>query len=129
MNDAFLQRWLIARGNDVDRATECIVAHTAWRTAFVGRVGRVTEDSIASELACDKAFLQPNTSTGVPVVLFKASRHDMGKRDLDETKRLICYILDNSLAAADLDANPAGKMVCLFDLPAPGRATWTPKPC
>ena len=43
----------------------------------------------------------------------QAGRHDMGARDLEETKRLIVYTLDSACAAAD----PAqGRMLCLFDL-------------
>lgn len=112
VDDGFLLRWLRARGS-VDAALESIISHTLWRSAFLG--GNVTEGSIQSELAAEKVFLQAN-SNGFPVVLVKAARHDMGVRALDETKRLICYVLDNSLAAADLELNPTGQIMCLFDL-------------
>lgn len=46
-----------------------------------------------------------------------AARHDMGTRRLEETNRLIVYVLDNAAAmATDARANPLGKFLCLFDL-------------
>lgn len=45
-----------------------------------------------------------------------AARHDMGNRDIDETKRFICYCLDNTIAASDFRKNPGGQIKCLFDL-------------
>jgi hypothetical protein len=40
----------------------------------------------------------------------------MGNRSIDETKRFICYCLDNTIAAADTFRNPQGQILCLFDL-------------
>lgn len=53
---------------------------------------------------------------GRPVLVVVARRHYMDSRNLDETKRLICYVLDNTAAAADTKRNPHSKLVCLFDL-------------
>jgi hypothetical protein len=51
------------------------------------------------------------------VMLVLAARHDMGTRRLEETNRLIVYVLDNAAAmASDVRANPLGKFLCLFDL-------------
>jgi hypothetical protein len=40
----------------------------------------------------------------------------MGCRNLEETKRFICYCLDNTIAAADLRLNRGGQIRCIFDL-------------
>jgi hypothetical protein len=40
----------------------------------------------------------------------------MGRRDLQQTKRLIAFVLDSACATADLQRNPAGQICCLFDL-------------
>ncbi len=45
-----------------------------------------------------------------------AARHNMGDRSIEETKRFICYCLDNTIAAADFSRNPRGQILCLFDL-------------
>lgn len=49
----------------------------------------------------------------------------MTRRDLQQTKRLIAYVLDSSCATSDRQRNPGGRICCLFDLsgaPAPAGA-------
>lgn len=100
---AFLQRWLRARGS-VQAAAAAILAHAAWRQAFVGAedssggvgggpgslgagaasaagglgslpLGRgIGEASIADELAARKVFLQGQDASGCPVVVVQAAR-------------------------------------------------------
>lgn len=76
----------------------------------------LSQDEIANELAARKCFLQGCDIAGHPVLVVWAARHDMGNRSLEETKRFICYCLDNTIAAADLARNPGGQIKCLFDL-------------
>ncbi|KAI7837056.1 hypothetical protein COHA_009132 [Chlorella ohadii] len=78
----------------------------------------ITEASIADELAARKVHLQGMDISGCPVVVVQASRHDMGRRTLAHTKRLIAYVLDSACATADPERNPAGRICCLFDLSA-----------
>lgn len=68
------------------------------------------------ELAAKKAFLQGCDREGHPMLVVWAARHDMGDRSIEETKRFICYCLDNTIAAADAARNPRGQILCLFDL-------------
>ena len=54
------------------------------------------------------------------MLLVLAARHDMGARDLAETRRFVCYVLDAAAAVADAagaarGADPVG-LLCLFDL-------------
>ena len=74
------------------------------------------QDEVARELAAKKAFLQGCDREGHPVLIVWAARHDMGDRSIEETKRFICYCLDNTIAAADFSRNPRGQILCLFDL-------------
>ena len=74
------------------------------------------QDEIVRELAAEKAFLQGCDKEGHPVLVVWAARHDMGNRSIEETKRFICYCLDNTIAAADTRRNPRGQILCLFDL-------------
>ncbi|PSC68542.1 alpha beta-hydrolase [Micractinium conductrix] len=113
---ACLRRWLAARGGCVEAAAVGVAAHLLWREGFMGAAGRVTEDSIAGELAARKAFLQGLDEQGCSVVLVQAARHDMRHRNLAETGRLIVYVLDAACASADPARNPAGRICCLFDL-------------
>ena len=50
------------------------------------------------------------------MLIVLAARHDMSLRNLSETEQLIIYTLDNTAAAADLNRNPMGQFLCLFDL-------------
>lgn len=71
---ACLRRWLAARGGCVEAAAVGVAAHLLWREGFMGAAGRVTEDSIAGELAARKAFLQGLDEQGCSVVLVQAAR-------------------------------------------------------
>lgn len=80
----------------------------------------MTQEDILHELAAGKAFLQGVDMRGRPVLVVLAARHDMGARDLAETRRFVCYVLDACAAAADAAAAPGGAdgrgLLCLFDL-------------
>ncbi|KAK9808894.1 hypothetical protein WJX72_005949 [[Myrmecia] bisecta] len=105
------------RGNvcGLEAAGSAIVAHAHWRAEHVPR-GRIFEDEIPNELAAQKVFLQGVDLQGRPVLIVMASRHDMGHRNIMETKQLICYTLDNAIAAADTTLNKHSQILCLFDL-------------
>ncbi len=91
------------------------------------RAGAAAQAEVARELAARKAFLQGCDREGHPVLIVWAARHDMGDRAIEETKRFICYCLDNSVAIADPALNPGGQVKCLFDLS--GTRLRTPPPC
>lgn len=87
------------------------------------------QDEIVRELAAEKAFLQGCDREGHPVLVVLAARHDMGDRSIEETKRFICYCLDNTIATADFSRNSRGQILCLFDLSgASARHSCTPGP-
>lgn len=51
------------------------------------------------------------------MLIVVARRHNMHTRDPQETNRFIVYVLDNCAAAAtDVEHNPLGRFLCLFDL-------------
>lgn len=112
---SFLLRWLRARKQDVDATAESIIQHAQWRDKYLP-TGRIEESEIQAELDANKVFLQGTDSLGRPVIVIQARNHNMNTRNFEETKRLICYTLDNSIAAADLDKAPDGKICCIFDL-------------
>lgn len=68
---------------------------------------------VAAELSARKAFLQGCDSHGRPVLVIQAAHHDMRVSRAEQTKRFICYVLDNTAAAA---RNEVGQFLCLFDL-------------
>ena len=117
--DALLARWLDARCGDLSAAAAGLAAHVDWREAFYGpgpAPAGISEAAIEQELGAEKVLLQGLDAGGRPVVVIRACRHDMTRRDLAQTKRLICYVLDNACATADLQHNPSGQLCCILDL-------------
>ena len=45
-----------------------------------------------------------------------AARHIIKERNLEETKKLITYTLENAIASSDPAENALGQILCLFDL-------------
>ncbi|KAL4531406.1 hypothetical protein Ndes2437A_g08738 [Nannochloris sp. 'desiccata'] len=115
VDDAFLLKWLHARGPDI--VADAIRQHAAWREAFVGRnrLG-VNPDSISDELAAEKIFLQGLDHHGCSVLLFVISRHFSGVAAAETTNRLLTFAIDNACAAADLHLNRERKVCCIFDM-------------
>jgi hypothetical protein len=115
VDDAFLLKWLHARGPD--NVADAIRQHAAWREAFVGRnrLG-VDPESIADELAAEKIFLQGLDHHGCSVLLFVISRHVSGGAPAETTNRLLTFAIDNACAAADLLLNRERKVCCIFDM-------------
>ncbi|KAL3144014.1 hypothetical protein ABBQ32_003820 [Trebouxia sp. C0010 RCD-2024] len=113
LNVASLARWLQAKGHDMDVAEEHIHVHAHWRQSFMP-AGHIPEDQIVNELASNKVYLQGNDIQGRTVFVVLAKQQEMGRAD--ETKRFICYTLDNAIAAADPARNELRQFVCLFDL-------------
>ena len=74
------------------------------------------QDAIPNELADEKVFLQGCDTQGRAVVVVLGQRHFTSKRNLEETIRLMCYVLDNAIAATDPVRNRAQQIICLFDL-------------
>lgn len=72
------------------------------------------QDQVRNELASNKVFLQGCDSNGRTVFVVLAKQQEKGRAE--ETKRFICYTLDNAIAAADPVRNELGQFLCLFDL-------------
>lgn len=72
------------------------------------------QDSIQNELHSDKVFVQGCDLLGRPMFIVFAKQQEQGRPE--ETKRFICYTLDNVIASADPERNELGQFLCLFDL-------------
>lgn len=114
-DDKFVGRWLTAKGRDINAAAAAIRAHAEWRKDYVP-AGRIEEEEISGELAAQKAFMQGCDDQGRSLIIFMGSQHSMADRNVDETQRLICYVMDNAGNVADEVNGSDGKVCCLFDL-------------
>ncbi|CAL5218691.1 g400 [Coccomyxa viridis] len=113
--DALLARYLRAEKYNVQKAEKRLRDQAVWRSAFCPK-GQFSEDEFRNELAAQKVFLQGPDKHGRGVIILKASRHSKSKRDLEETKRCICYTLDHQIKLHDLRLNPDAKGFGIFDL-------------
>ncbi|DBA77591.1 TPA: hypothetical protein ACH3X1_009392 [Trebouxia sp. C0004] len=108
-----ISRWLRAKGRNMDVAEEQIHIHAHWRQEFMP-AGHIPENQVMNELASNKVYLQGCDAQGRTVFIVLAKQQEKGRPE--ETKRFICYTLDNAIAAADPIRNELGQFLCLFDL-------------
>ncbi|KAK9915876.1 hypothetical protein WJX75_005565 [Coccomyxa subellipsoidea] len=113
--EKLLLRFLRAEKYNVPKAEKRLREHAAWRKAFFPK-GRIREEEIKNELAAQKVFVQGCDNAGRGIILLLAARHSKTTRDLDETKRFICYCLEQQCQLHDPQLNPDGKGVGIFDM-------------
>ncbi|KAK9808942.1 hypothetical protein WJX72_006723 [[Myrmecia] bisecta] len=115
LDDPYLARWLRAEKNNVDRAAARLLKHAEWRAEFVPN-GSIAKAEVERELASQKSFLQGTDKHGRPVIVMLAKRHLRAVRDVEETKRFICYVLDATINRMDHKLNQSGTLTSIFDL-------------
>lgn len=108
-----ISRWLRAKGRNMALAEEQIRIHAHWRQEFMP-AGHIPGNQVMNELASNKVYLQGCDAQGRTVFIVLAKQQEKGRPE--ETKRFICYTLDNAIAAADPVRNELGQFLCLFDL-------------
>ncbi|XP_008813445.2 SEC14 cytosolic factor [Phoenix dactylifera] len=111
-DNLMLRRFLRARDLDIEKASAMFLKYLKWRQGAVPN-GFISEAEVQNELIQKKLFLQGFDKMGRPIVVGFAARHYYSKRDIDEFKRLIVYLLDNICARI-----PSGqeKFIAIVDL-------------
>jgi hypothetical protein len=90
-----LRRFLRARDQNIGKACTMFLKYLAWkRTAKPN--GPITDDEVRNELVQDKLYVQGHDKMGRPVVYLFGSRHIAAKREINEVKRYVIYILDTT---------------------------------
>lgn len=114
VDEAFVARWVDRRSEDVVAELD---AHAAWRTVFVGDCSGygVREDRIGDILDAGVVHFQGNTSSGEPLLVFKAQRYDAARFSSCLPLCLV-YAMDAAIRCADKRVNPKRQVVWLFDL-------------
>ncbi|KAK9831872.1 hypothetical protein WJX81_004320 [Elliptochloris bilobata] len=108
-----LQRWLRAEKYSVDKAGKRLQHHLHWRADYLPQ-GCVLEEEIRTELDQKKVFLQGCDELGRPVSVVVVNKHL--PHCPAETKRLIVYCFEASIALSDAQRNPLGLSTGIFDL-------------
>ncbi|KAK9798213.1 hypothetical protein WJX73_007072 [Symbiochloris irregularis] len=115
IDDLTYGRWLRAENYNVKKAATRLREHAAWRVKYVPH-GSIPEADVQRELDTGKAYVQGFDKHGRPLTICTGRLHSKAVRDLDETKRFICYTLDAALRSNDIKRNPEGKICSIFDL-------------
>ena len=113
VDEAFLTRWLMARGHI--GALKALEEHASWREEFIG-FGGISLHEIKDEIQAQKICIQGVGGSGHPVLLFLANRHRRGTDSVKKTMQLLVSALDYAIGAADVSKNFRRQVVCIFDL-------------
>ncbi|KAF7044946.1 hypothetical protein CFC21_054104 [Triticum aestivum] len=117
-DDFMLRRFLRARDHNISKASAMFLKYLSWKRGAKPRCS-ITEAEVRGELVQDKLYIQGFDNTGRPMIYLFGNRHFAAKRDLEEFKRYVIYILDNTCTKL-----PAGqeKFASVVDLKGWGYA-------
>ncbi|KAL6193462.1 hypothetical protein ACLB2K_034546 [Fragaria x ananassa] len=110
VDDFMIRRFLRARDQDIEKASNLFLKYLSWRKAFMPN-GSISESEIPRELTHNKLFMQGVDKKGRPIVVVYGGRHKHTK--LEEFKRFVVYTLEKICARM-----PAGqeKFLSIADL-------------
>jgi hypothetical protein len=94
-DDFMLRRFLRARDQNIGKASTMFLKYLAWKRAAKPN-GPITDDEVHNELVQDKLYVQGHDKMGRPMVYLFGSRHIAAKREINESKRYVIYILDTT---------------------------------
>ncbi|KAI3744181.1 hypothetical protein L1987_57257 [Smallanthus sonchifolius] len=95
--DPTLERFLIARSMDPNKAAKMFVSWRKWRASFVP-LGFIPESQVVDQLEAKKIYLQGLSKDGCPVMIVKASNHYPSK-DQPQFKKFVVHLLDKVIAS------------------------------
>lgn len=93
VDDFMLRRFLRARDLDIGKASTMFLKYLKWRREAVPN-GVISDEEVQNELAQKKIFFQGHDKKGRPIGVGFGSKHFSSKRNMDELKRFVVYILD-----------------------------------
>ncbi|GJN22652.1 hypothetical protein PR202_gb10240 [Eleusine coracana subsp. coracana] len=112
-DDFMLRRFLRARDRNVGKACAMLVKYVKWkRTAKPNAF--ISEEEVANEIPKGKLYLQGYDKQGRPLIYGFGAKHYPSKRDLDEFKRYVIYVLDKTVSR--LPASGQEKFAAVADL-------------
>ncbi|KAF5757359.1 putative CRAL-TRIO lipid binding domain, CRAL/TRIO domain superfamily [Helianthus annuus] len=94
--DPSLERFLIARSMDPNKAAKMFVSWQKWRASFVP-LGFIPDSEVTDQLESKKIYLQGLSKDGYPVMVVKACKHYPAK-DQPQFKKFVVHLLDKVIA-------------------------------
>ncbi|KAL8227712.1 hypothetical protein R6Q57_015296 [Mikania cordata] len=95
--DLTLERFLIARSMDPNKAAKMFVSWQKWRASFVP-LGFIPDSQVIDQLDAKKIYLQGLSKDGYPVMIIKASKHYPAE-DQPQFKKFVVHLLDKVIAS------------------------------
>ncbi|XP_076884235.1 sec14 cytosolic factor-like [Bidens hawaiensis] len=95
--DPTLERFLIARSMDPNKAAKMFVSWKTWRDSFVP-LGFIPDSEVVEQLEAKKVFLHCFSNDGYPIMIIKASKHYPAK-DQPQFKKFVVHLLDKVVAS------------------------------
>ncbi|PWA94257.1 CRAL-TRIO lipid binding domain-containing protein [Artemisia annua] len=95
--DLMLERFLIARSMDPNKAAKMFVTWQKWRASFVP-LGYIPDSEVMDQLDAKKIYLQGLSKDGHPVMIVKGSKHYPAK-DQPQFKKFVVHLLDKVIAS------------------------------
>ncbi|KAI7748973.1 hypothetical protein M8C21_033890 [Ambrosia artemisiifolia] len=112
--DPTLERFLIDKSMDPNKAAKMFVAWEKWRTSFVP-LGFISDSEVVDDLKAKKLFLQGLSKAGLPVVILHAAKHYPAK-DQNQFKKFMVHMLDKAIASGIKDKEIGNeKVVVIMD--------------
>ncbi|XP_024988313.1 SEC14 cytosolic factor-like isoform X2 [Cynara cardunculus var. scolymus] len=113
--DPTLERFLVARSMDPNKAAKMFVSWQKWRTSFVP-LGFIPDSEVVQQLESRKIFLQGSCNSGHPLMILNASKHYPAK-DHHQFKKFVVHLLDKGIASG-IKGTKIGneKIVVIIDL-------------
>lgn len=99
LNDDVIERFLIARENDLSKAFEMWKNWVEWRFTF--HPESITVNLIRADLETGKAFLHGRDKEGRFCIIIKSGLHFPGKTTFENTMRLCVYWIEKIIKLAD----------------------------
>ncbi|WVZ61283.1 hypothetical protein U9M48_011185 [Paspalum notatum var. saurae] len=96
-DDYTLRRFLRARDHHIGKASAMLLKYLKWKPA-AKPLGFVPDAEVANELAQEKVIMRGHDRAGRPMVYVLGARHHPARRDLDEFRRFVVYVLDATVA-------------------------------
>ncbi|KAL7602900.1 SEC14 cytosolic factor [Lactuca sativa] len=113
--DPTLERFLIARSMDPNKAAKMFVSWQKWRTSFVP-LGFIPDSEVLQQLESRKIFLQGLSKDGHPIMILHASKHYPAK-DKHEFKKFVVHLLDKGIASGIRGQETGNeKIVAIIDM-------------
>uniref|UniRef100_A0A0D9W1F5 CRAL-TRIO domain-containing protein n=2 Tax=Leersia perrieri TaxID=77586 RepID=A0A0D9W1F5_9ORYZ len=97
-DDYSLRRFLRARDHNISKSSSMLLKYLQWKREFKPGNRAIAADEVRNELAQEKLYLQGHDRHGRPLIYLFGARHFPSRRDLDEFKRFVVFILDQTCA-------------------------------